>query len=398
MIELVQQILADATVQRVLWLIVSLVWSLLFLLGSVLILIWAERKTLGFVQDRYGPHHTGKWGLLQSIADAVKMMTKEDVVPPQADKVIFWLAPIAFFAPVLAGFVVLPFSDIFVAADLNIGLIYPLALGSIGVVAIIAAGWSSNSKYSLMGAFRSAAQMISYEIPMVLSLVAVLLITNSFSLQSIVRQQEGMWYVLVLPFAFLTFFISGLAETNRAPFDFPETESELVAGFMTEFSGMRWAMFYLGEYGNMIIISGLTAALFLGGWQGPFAPILGVVWFIIKVYVILFLFLWIRATLPRIRIDQLMDFGWKWMIPLTLLNIAVVAVLSLAFPTGYLIPIGVVNWLMSAAFIVGLTRYMRGQVEKARRLAATWRLIGTIEKPAGEVVVAAGEGALARRS
>jgi len=395
MTEFVQQVLSDPTVQRVLWLIVTLLWSLLFLLTSVLILIWGERKVLGFVQDRYGPHHTGKWGLLQSPVDALKMMTKEDVVPLLADRVVFWLAPIAFFAPVLAAFVVLPFSDVLVGADLNIGLIYPLALGSIGVVAIIAAGWCSNSKYSLLGAFRSAAQMISYEIPMVLSLVPVLLLSNSLSLQSIIRQQEGIWFILVLPFAFLTFFICGLAETNRAPFDFPETESELVAGFMTEYSGMRWAMFYLGEYGNMIVVSALAATLFLGGWQGPLLP--GIVWFIGKVYVFLFIFLWVRATLPRVRVDQLMDFAWKWLIPATLLNIAVVATLALVFPSGYLIPIGIANWLLSGGFVWSLTRYMQGRVEKSKRLAAAWAPMGTAEVP-GKIVVAAGEGVLARRS
>ena len=396
MIGTVQEWLSNPIVLRLIWLIASLVWSLLFLLVTVLILIWGERKVLGFVQDRYGPHHTGKWGSLQSIADATKLLTKEDYIPPHADKVVFLLAPIAFFAPVIGAFVVLPFSDIFVGADLSVGLVYPLALGSLGVVAIIAAGWSSNNKYSLLGSFRAAAQMISYEIPMVLSLVAVLLVTNSFSLQSIVRQQESVWFVVVLPFAFLTFFICGLAETNRAPFDFPETESELVAGFMTEYSGMRWGMFFLGEYGNMIIISAIASALFLGGWMGPVLP--GLFWFIAKVYAMLFLFLWIRATLPRIRVDQLTEFAWKWLIPATLLNIAVVAVLALVFPTIYLAPVAVLNWAMAFGFVILLTQHMRRQNEKARRRAAVWRLPGTAEAPRGEVVVAAGEGALARRS
>ncbi|MBI2848569.1 MAG: NADH-quinone oxidoreductase subunit NuoH [Chloroflexi bacterium] len=331
-------------------LLISLLLTLGFLIASVLILIYIERKVAAFIQDRLGPYHTGKWGILQSIADALKLFLKEDIVPEQADRLVFTLAPVIFFAPVLGAFVVLPFAESLVAADLQIGVLYVIALGTFGVLGVIAAGWGSNNKYSVLGAFRSAAQLISYEIPMILATMGVIMISGSLSLSSIVLAQQPYWYILLQPLGFFVFLICGLAETNRNPFDLPEAESELVAGFLTEFSGIRWALFFLGEYGNMIIVSAMAAVLFLGGWQGPVLP--GILWFLLKVYFLLLVFIWFRATFPRLRADQLMSFSWKVLIPITLANIALTGLMLLLFPGNLLLPAGVVNWLVLVGILL----------------------------------------------
>ncbi len=306
-------------------------------------LTYLERKFLGWMQDRMGPMEVGYHGLLQPIADGLKLFMKEDIIPSGANKIIFSLAPILSLIPALIGFAVVPWGDgqltLFGATfrpfvtDLNIGILYLLALSSVGAYGVLLGGWASNSKYSLLGGLRSAAQVISYELALGMSLVGVLLLAGSLSLVKIAQAQAGgfwHWYAFALPFpqivALGLYIIAGVAETNRLPFDLPEAESELVAGFFTEYSGMRFAFFFLAEYANMILVSCIAAIVFLGGWHAPF-PFLdfvpGIVWFLLKVYVFLFFFFWIRATLPRLRYDQLMTFGWKVMIPLVLANILI---------------------------------------------------------------------------
>src|SRR6266487_2413190 len=339
-----------------------------FVLTSAIILSLAERKIMGWMQDRLGPIHTGPWGLLQSVADVGKLLMKEDIHAALTDKSLFLLAPSVFLAPVIAAFAVIPFSPYIGLPGIALatGIVFYVAMSSLDIVGVIMAGWSSNNKYSLIGGLRSAAQMISYELPLVLALVGVVMLTSvlansgigSISTQQIINYQsssfwpgkgipfwdfifEGFtpwaWFFLVQPLMILIYYTCGLAETNRSPFDLPEAESELVAGYLTEYSGMRWAMFYLGEYGNMTIVSAIATTLFLGGWAGPdvaflTAPgmafgwqvlgnILGLVYFTIKVYLLCFVFIWVRTTLPRLRADQLMQYAWLILIPVTLGNI-----------------------------------------------------------------------------
>jgi len=325
---------------------------------TVMILTLAERKVLGWMQDRMGPMEVGPYGILQPIADGLKLFFKEDIVPAGANKFMFSLAPILAMVPALIGFAVIPFGPSetielfgmtikpFVISDINIGVLYILAFASIGAYGIILGGWASNSKYSLLGGLRSAAQIISYELNVGLAIVGVLIMAGSLSLVKITDAQAGgfwHWYIFAFPapqiFAFVVYVISAVAETNRVPFDLPEAESELVAGFFTEYSGMRFAFFFIAEYANMVLVSCVAAALFLGGWNAPypgtilahiglegFAWIEGVAWFTVKVYGFLFLFFWLRATLPRLRYDQLMKFGWKVMLPIALANIVVTAI------------------------------------------------------------------------
>ncbi|MBI4319084.1 MAG: NADH-quinone oxidoreductase subunit NuoH [Chloroflexi bacterium] len=361
-------------------LVIALLLVFIFMPLNTLVMVYAERKIMAFMQDRLGPYHTGKWGTLQLIADTLKLLVKEDFVPGRVDKILHLAAPLIFFAPVVGGFVVLPFAQNLVAADLNVGLLFVVALGSTGTIGIVTAGWASNNKYSALGAMRAAAQMVSYEIPMVLSLVAIVMMTGTLSLTGIVQAQGQYWFFLIQPLAFLTYFVCALAETNRNPFDLPEAESELVAGNMTEYSGMRWAMFFLGEYGNMVIVSAIAATLFLGGWQGPVLP--GLVWFLIKLYFLQFVFIWIRATLPRLRADQLMEFSWKGLIPLTLLNIGITGIVVLLFPTGYELPLGVLSWLMLIGFIVLLPRIERSVLHARARARGRLRT-GGVARAAG---------------
>lgn len=290
---------------------------------TMMYLTLLERKVIGRMQNRIGPNRVGKWGLLQPFADGIKMLTKEDVVPTNADPVIHTLAPILIVIPALLIFAVIPFGRNMTPVDLNVGLLFFIAVSSMTTIAIFMASWSSRNKFSLLGGFRSIAQMISYEIPLVLSVVPVILMTGSLSTNTIVEAQQGWWFVFT-PwglFGFMIFFLCGVAECNRSPFDLPEGESEIVAGFHTEYSGMKFALFYMAEFMNSFTISGLAATLFLGGWQGPFLP--SWLWFFLKTYALIFVMIWFRGTLPRVRIDQMAGLAWKFLLPLTLVNILV---------------------------------------------------------------------------
>ena len=314
------------------WTLVKIMAIVLPIMGSVAYLTLAERKVIGYMQIRIGPNRVGYFGLLQPIADGVKLLFKEIVIPAGSSKFLFVLAPIMALAPSLAAWAAVPFSDGMALADLNAGLLYILAMTSLGVYGIIIAGWASNSKYAFLGAVRSAAQIVSYEIAMGFALVCVLMVSQSMNLGDIVRGQHGSlgalnWNLIPLFPMFMVYLISGVAETNRAPFDMAEGESEIVAGFHVEYSGMAFALFFLAEYANMILIAFLTAIMFLGGWLSPL-PFLpdSFIWLLGKVSFILFLFLWFRATFPRYRYDQLMRLGWKVFIPLTIIWVVVIAV------------------------------------------------------------------------
>lgn len=386
-----------------------------FILTSAVILILAERKIMAWMQDRVGPIHTGPWGLLQTVADVGKLLLKEDIHVGKGDKALFLVAPSLFMAPVIAAFAVLPFSPYIQlpGTALATGIVFLIAMSSLDVVAVIMAGWGSNNKYSLIGGLRAAGQMISYELPLLLSLVGVVMLTSALSgrpgyggedgigtlsLVQIMQYQDlwqptgnsvldfifdgftpWAWFILIQPLMLVIFYICGLAETNRAPFDLPEAESELVAGYMTEYSGLRWAFFFLGEYGNMTITSAVTAFFFLGGFGGPgidFLTGLGVpVWglvgnllalgyLILKIYLLCAVFIWIRTTLPRLRADQLMQFAWLILMPVTLLNIILtgfIGLLTLEAPAWlFLAIVGVINWAALFAFV-----WLVGRVTKA---------------------------------
>jgi len=324
------------------------VWPLIQIgLVVTLVAFWVayatylERKISAFMQARLGPMRVGPWGLLQPIADGLKLLTKEDFIPEKADRWIFFFAPYIAVASAFIVFSVIPFGpDWAVIGDVNIGLLLVLAVSSVGVLALILAGWSSNSKYALLGGLRSSAQMVSYEVSMGLSLIGALMFARTLSLSGIVAAQgsDSIWYVLYQPSAFMIFLVSGIAENNRAPFDLPEAESELVAGFHTEYSGMRWSLFFMAEYAAMVVVSAVAATVFLGGWYFPFVfrleasghhnlyVLVSLLIFLVKVSVILYVYFWLRWTLPRFRYDQLMDIGWKWLIPSALINIAMSAI------------------------------------------------------------------------
>ena len=302
---------------------------------------YMERKVVAYMQHRIGPSYAGPYGLLQPLADAIKMAFKEDVVPDRVERITYALAPIVAFVPSLLSFAVVPFSADFtlvgkqvtgVISDLNIGVLFIFAVTSLGVYGIILAGWSSGSKYSLMGGIRSSAQMISYEISYGLSIVGVILIANTLSMRELVDQQNTIWHWFIWkqPLGFFLYLTCAIAETNRLPFDLPEAESELVGGYHTEYSSFRFGMFFIGEYANMIAVSCVGTTLFFGGWQGPFLPAgLSVVWFLIKVFLFMFFYIWLRATFPRFRYDQLMDFGWKVLFPLSVVNLLVTGLIVL---------------------------------------------------------------------
>lgn len=302
---------------------------------------YLERKISAFIQARLGPMRVGPWGLLQPIADGLKLLVKEDFIPEKADRWIFFFAPYIAVASAFIVFSVIPFGpDWAVIADVNIGLLLVLAVSSVGVLALILAGWSSNSKYALLGGLRSSAQMVSYEVAMGLSLIGALMFARTLSLSGIVGAQgsDSIWFILYQPAGFLLFLISGIAENNRAPFDLPEAESELVAGFHTEYSGMRWSLFFMAEYAAMVVVSAVAVTVYLGGWYFPFVyrleaaghhnlyVLVSLLVFLVKVSIILYIYFWLRWTLPRFRYDQLMDIGWKWLIPAALINIALSAI------------------------------------------------------------------------
>ncbi|XDZ67036.1 NADH-quinone oxidoreductase subunit NuoH [Alphaproteobacteria bacterium LSUCC0684] len=306
------------------------------LLIAVAYLTLAERRVIGLMQLRKGPNVVGPFGLLQPFADALKLLSKETILPSGASKVVFVAAPMLTFILSLVAWAVIPFGEGLVIADVNVGILYLFAISSLGVYGVIMAGWSSNSKYPFLGAMRSAAQMISYEVSLGLVIITVIMASGSLNLTDIVEAQRDLWFFIPLFPMFVIFFISTLAETNRAPFDLPEGESELVAGYFVEYSSMSFALFFLGEYANMILMSGMTTTLFLGGWLPPLdiAPlnwIPGPIWFALKVALVLFVFLWVRATTPRYRYDQLMRLGWKVFLPFTLLFVAICGGFMLAF-------------------------------------------------------------------
>ena len=319
------------------------VWPLIQIgLVVTLVALWVayatylERKISAFMQARLGPMRVGPWGLLQPIADGIKLLTKEDFIPENADRWIFFFAPYIAVASAFIVFSVIPFGpDWAVIADVNIGLLFVLAVSSIGVLALILAGWSSNSKYALLGGLRSSAQMVSYEVAMGLSLIGALMFARTLSLSGIVAAQgsDSIWFIAYQPMGFLIFLISGIAENNRAPFDLPEAESELVAGFHTEYSGMRWSLFFMAEYAAMVVVAAVATTVYLGGWYFPFVyrletsgyhnlyVLVSLLVFLVKTSIILYIYFWLRWTLPRFRYDQLMDIGWKWLIPSALINI-----------------------------------------------------------------------------
>ncbi len=358
------------------------VWPLIQI-GAVVtgIAVWAlyasylERKISAFMQARLGPMRVGKWGLLQPIADALKLLTKEDLMPDKADSYIFKYAPYISVAAAFIVFAVVPFAPNWgVITDINIGLLFILSVSSVGVLALILAGWSSNSKYALLGGLRSSAQMVSYEVAMGMSLIGALMFARTLSLSGIVNAQGGdsIWYIFYQPLAFLIFLVSGIAENNRAPFDLPEAESELVAGFHTEYSGMRWSLFFMAEYAAMVVVSAVAVTVFLGGWYLPFVyglteargyhtlfVIASLLIFLSKMAVLLYVYFWLRWTFPRYRYDQLMDLGWKWMIPAALLNIV---------------------WTAFAIFVVQALDGWRGfdtieSIQRGVRLTATGKTI-----------------------
>jgi NADH-quinone oxidoreductase subunit H len=307
-------------------------------LGGVMLvapgLIWLERRLLALWQDRYGPNRAGPFGVLIVLADTLKLFFKEDWIPPFADKKVFFIAPAIVMISALMGFVIIPFSPGFMVTNINIGILFFLAASSMGAYSIILGGWASNNKYALLGAMRGAAQMISYEVFMGLSIMGVVILSGSLSLHTIVESQADLWYVVPQFAGFVTFLIAGIAETHRLPFDIPESESEIIAGFHSEYSGMKFGMFFVGEYVGIILISSLTVALYFGGWLGPdFLP--PVVWFVLKTFVFIFLFILLRASLPRPRYDQLMDFGWKILLPITIINLMVTAAVVLVQEHGW---------------------------------------------------------------
>ena len=398
-------------------------------IGAVitLVAVWAlyasylERKISAFMQARLGPMRVGKWGLLQPIADAVKLLTKEDLVPEKADPYIFRYAPYISVAATFITFAVVPFApDWGVITDVNIGLLFVLSISSVGVLALILAGWSSNSKYALLGGLRSSAQMVSYEVSMGLSLVGALMFARTLSLSGITQAQaaDSVWFILYQPLAFAVFLISGIAENNRAPFDLPEAESELVAGFHTEYSGMRWSLFFMAEYAAMVVVSAVAVTLFLGGWYFPgvlrlaggynnLYVFLSLVVFVVKMAVLLYLYFWLRWTFPRYRYDQLMDLGWKWLIPASIFNIVwtgltVFAVQALdgwngmrtveslgrglnltAAGKGLAVALGFAGLLLAAFFLVYLNRHSRDFNVKKQR-----RQIRLVSAPKGRPAVA----------
>lgn len=418
--------------------VVALLFAILFPVTSAAVINYLERKVLAWIGDRVGPLHTGPHGSLQLIADMGKMFLKEDIHPANTDKPIFLLAPAVFIAPMVASFAVLPFSPYIgiPGTALATGIVYVVAMSSLDIVGVIMAGWGSNNKYSLIGGLRSAAQMISYELPLVLSLVGVVMLTSALSgagvgtisIKEIIGFQsagawpgkgipffdfifEGntpwAWFILIQPLMLLVYYICGLAETNRVPFDLPTAESELVAGFLTEYSGLRWAFFFLGEYGNMIVVSAITVSLFMGGWAGPgvayltapgMAPgwlilgnLLGVLYFVVKVYLLIFVFLWVQSTLPRLRSDQLMQLAWLILIPLTLSNILLTALVFLLVSSAhlpnvfFLLALSLINWAMLLGFIkligratVSATRRAMAPALRAQRRAEHARLAGPI--------------------
>jgi NADH-quinone oxidoreductase subunit H len=296
-----------------------------FLVANSLFIIYMDRKVAARLQVRRGPNRVGPFGLLQTMADTIKLLIKEDIIPTNADKFVFRLAPLLVLITTFMVFVVLPFGKGLIAADISVGLVYLLAISGLTVIGILAGGWASNNKYSLMGGMRSAAQIVSYEMPAVLTVLSIAMLSGSLKMTDVIKAQPTVGYVIFQPLGFILYLISSNAEINRAPFDLPEADSELVSGFVTEYSAMKFALFFLAEYTNLFLAGGFAATLFLGGWRGPLLP--PIVWFLIKTYFVVFLMMWARWTFPRLRVDHLMEFSWKVLVPLALLNLIVTATL-----------------------------------------------------------------------
>lgn len=330
------------------WLVFTVV-IILFVLLMVLFFTYFERRVMGRLQARLGPNRCGPLGLFQPIADALKALTKEDIVPFNADKLVHWLAPIVAFVPVLLVFVVVPFGNGASLADLNVGILFVVAISSLSSLGVFMAGWGSSNKYSLIGAMRAVAAVVSYEIPVMLALASVVLMAGSMSLNDIVLAQD-IPFILMQPLAFLIFLIGGSAEINRSPFDLLEADSEIIAGFHTEYSGMKFALFYLVEYAEALILSTLIATLFLSGWRGPALP--PWLWLLIKIVIVFYVLIWIRTTLPRARIDQLMALAWKFLFPLSVINLIITGIQVLAWPSGVPWPMLFANIAIMAILVL----------------------------------------------
>lgn len=362
--------------------VVGILAVMAFLVPSQLATVWIERRLIARLQVRRGPNRAGRWGLLQPVADAVKVLAKEALTPAGADRWVFWMAPIVAYIPAMLTYAVLPFGPNMTFVDLHIGVLYLISVSSLTVIMVFMAGWSSNNKYSLLGAMRAVAQMISYEVPMALSVVGVLMLAGTMQTSQIVERQitSGVWYVLLQPLGFLIFFIAGLAELNRTPTDIMEAESEIVAGYHTEYSGMKFSLFYVAEYTHALAFCGIIATLFFGGWAS--APVLDLIppwiWFLAKLYFFFLVLVWIRATLPRLRIDQLMDFAWKFLIPLSLANILVTGVEIIVLDPQGTLTMGptmavlvAVNLALGVILLVGWARLL---ATPSRRPAPALRL------------------------
>jgi len=342
---------------------VFVVIILAFVFAMIMAFIYFERRGLGRFQVRLGPNRVGPFGILQPVADAIKVLIKEDIIPAKGDKLVHWLAPVGAFVPVLMKFAVVPFQNGALLADLNIGILYIIAISSISVVGIFMAGWGSSNKYSLLGAMRTVAQVVSYEIPLGLSIIGVVLIAGSLSMSEIVAAQN-IPFILLQPLGFLIYFLAALAEINRTPFDLLEAESEIVAGYHTEYSGMKFALFYLVEYAEVLAISAIITTLFLGGWRGPVLP--PFLWFLIKVFGVFFVIFWIRSTIPRVRIDHVMAFAWKFLLPLALINIFITGIEVIILPKGLPWPIIFLNLAIMAVLVLLWSKLFRlggGRVE-----------------------------------
>ena len=344
------------------WLLFTVV-IIAFVLVMVIGYIYLERRGLARMQARLGPNRTGPFGLLQAIADAIKVLLKENILPTNADKIVYWLAPVVVFAPTVMVFAVVPFQDGVMLADLNIGILYVVAISSLSTIGVFMAGWGSSNKYSLIGAMRNVAAVVSYEIPMILAIGGVVLIAGSLSLNQIILAQD-IPFILFQPLGFLLVFIGGCAEINRSPFDLMEADSEIVAGFHIEYSGMKFAMFYLGEYAEAVVMATIITVLFLGGWRGPLLP--PWLWFILKLFIVFFVMVWTRTTLPRVRIDQLMALAWKFLFPLALINLIITAIQVLAWPDALPWVMIIVNFAIAGVLVLLWSRFFKtgwGRIE-----------------------------------
>lgn len=316
--------LGDADIVRILMIFVKIGGLFAVILTAAIVLVYMERKVSAFMQCRLGPNRVGPFGMLQSVADMLKLLGKEDIRPGQVDPIVWALAPMLLFVPAALVYAVFPFEDGAIFADLNIGIFFVIAVSAQSVLPFLMGGLASHNKYSLIGAMRTVAQMLSYEIPLVFALLGVVMLTGSLKMSAIVAAQSEVWFIFLQPVAFLIFVICSTAETNRTPFDLVEGESEIIAGPFTEYSGMRWSLFFLAEYANLLTAAILTATLFLGGWQGPYLP--GIVWFWLKVFAMIFVFMWFRWTFPRFRVDQMLSFGWKVLLPVALVNVVLTGI------------------------------------------------------------------------